>query len=232
MEPCAIIDPRLDEECIKNLRLNGFKVIPVPLTNLVDEPISGHPDIQMFVHGKNLFIHPDIDKQFIKNIEKHINIIYCSTKLKKNYPYDIPYNIAVVGNFAIHKKNSTDKLIQNYFLKHGINILDTKQGYTKCSTLIVKDSIITSDKSIADTAKSVGIDALLISKNFIELPGYKHGFIGGASGSYEDTIYLTGMIDHHPNKNEIESFIEAKNMKLKILSNKQITDAGSIFFIE
>ena len=232
MKPCAIIDPRLNEECITNLRRDGFKVIPVKLTNLVEKPISGHPDIQMFVHEKNLFVHPDIDKQFIKDIEKHINVIKCSTKLKKNYPNDIPYNIAVVGNFAIHRKIFTDKTIQDYFSKHDIDILDTKQGYAKCSTLIAGNGIITSDKSIADTAKNVGIDTLLISNSFIELSGYSYGFIGGASGSYEDTIYLTGKIDRHPNKNEIESFIKSKNMKLRILSNRQIIDAGSIFFIE
>ncbi|MCL1834029.1 MAG: hypothetical protein FWG49_05945 [Leptospirales bacterium] len=232
MDPCVIIDPRLDEECVKNLERAGFRVIAVTLTDLVDKPISGHPDIQMFLHEKNLFVHPDIDKNFIVSIERYVNIIQCSTKLKKNYPDDIPYNMALVGNFAIHKKNFTDSTIQDYFFNNGITIVDTKQGYTKCSTLIVNDnSIITSDRSIADAAKSVGIETLLISNNYIGLPGYNHGFIGGASGSYGNTIYLTGSIDHHPNRDEIESFIAYKNMRLKILSSKEIIDAGSLFFV-
>ena len=232
MEPCVIIDPRLNEECIRNLRDNGFNVIPVALTDLVDEPISGHPDIQMFIHEKNLFVHPDIDKKFIKNIEKYINVIQCETKLKKEYPNDIPYNIAIVGNFAIHKKSFTDKTIQDYLLNAKINILDTQQGYTKCSTLIVNNSIITSNKSIRDTAQHAKIENLLISDGFVDIPGYSHGLIGGASGNYGDTIYLTGSIDHHPNKNEIKSFIKSKDMQLKILSNNRITDTGSLFFIE
>ena len=227
----AIIDPRLDEECVKNLCDEGFKTISVGLSNLVDEPVSGHPDIQVFIHGKNLFVHPNIDKQFLKDIENHVNVIMCSTKLEKNYPNNIPYNIAVVKNFAIHKKGFTDKTIHDYFSKHGINILDVKQGYSKCSTLIVGDGIITSDKSIVDSANSVGIDALLISDGFIDLPGYNYGFIGGASGYYDDTIYLTGCIDHHPDKEGIECFIKSKNMKLKFLSSKRIVDVGSIFFV-
>ena len=232
MEPCVIIDPRLDEECITNLRHNGFSVIAAPLTDLVDTPVSGHPDIQMFIHEKNLFVHPDIDKKFIKSIEGYVNVIQCSTKLKKNYPDDIPYNIALVGDYAIHRKGFTDKIIQDYLLNCGIDIVDAKQGYAKCSTLIIDDkSIITSDRSINDAAKSVGIDALLISAGFIDLPGYNHGFIGGASGSFCGVIYLTGSIDHHPDRAEIESFIESKNMQLKILSNKRIVDAGSLFFI-
>jgi len=232
MEPCVIIDPRLDEECITNLRHNGFSVIAAPLTDLVDTPVSGHPDIQMFIHEKNLFVHPDIDKKFIKSIEGYVNVIQCSTKLKKNYPDDIPYNIALVGDYAIHRKGFTDKIIQDYLLNCGIDIVDAKQGYAKCSTLIVDNkSIITSDISISNAAKSVGIDTLLISAGFIDLPGYNHGFIGGASGSFCGVIYLTGSIDHHPDRIEIESFIESKNMKLKILSNKRIVDTGSLFFI-
>ena len=233
MNPCVIIDPRLDEECIGNLECNGFSVIAVPLTDLVHKPVSGHPDIQLFIHEKNLFVHPDIDKQFLKTIERYINVIQCATKLKKNYPYNIPYNIALVGNFAIHRKDFTDRVIQDYLLNKGINIVDTKQGYAKCSTLIVdNNSIITSDRSINDAAKSVGIDSLLISNNFIDLPGYDYGFIGGASGVYGDTIYISGNIEHHPDKDALESFIESKNMKLKILSSKRIIDVGSLFFID
>ena len=97
--------------------------------------------------------------------------------------------------------------------------------------IVDSSSIITSDRSINEAAKSVGIDTLLISNNFIDLPGYNHGFIGGASGSYDDTIYITGRIDHHPDRNKIESFIESKNMKLKVLSGKRIIDAGSLFFL-
>ncbi|MCL1833024.1 MAG: hypothetical protein FWG49_00825 [Leptospirales bacterium] len=233
MDRCVITDPRLDEECKKNLERAGFRVIAAALTDLVDTPISGHPDIQMFLHEKNLFVHPDMDKKFIKSIERYVNVIQCSSKLNKNYPDDIPYNIALVGNFAIHKKGFTDKTVRDYLLNNGIAVVDAKQGYAKCSTLIVNEnSIITSDRSISDAAKGVGIDALLISDNYIELPGYNHGFIGGASGSCGDAIYLTGRIDHHPNRDDIKSFIASKNMQLKILSSKGLIDAGSLFFVE
>jgi hypothetical protein len=232
MGPCVIIDPRLDEECIINLRDNGFSVIPAPLTDLVDRPLAGHPDIQMFLHEKNLFVHPDMDKEFIKAIERYVNVIQCRTKLKKNYPGDIPYNIALVGNYAIHRNGFTDGLIQEYLADKGIDFVNTKQGYAKCSTLVVDDkTIITSDRSIHDSAKSVGLDSLLISNDFIDLPGYNYGFIGGASGNFCGAVYLTGRIDHHPDMDKIESFIGSKNMQIKILSAKRIVDAGSLLFI-
>jgi hypothetical protein len=124
MDKCVITDPRLDEECKKNLERAGFRVIAAALTDLVNKPISGHPDIQMFLHEKNLFVHPDIDEKFIKSIERYVNVIQCSTKLNKNYPDDIPYNIALVGNFAIHKKGFTDKTVRDYAQKTGFYTIE------------------------------------------------------------------------------------------------------------
>lgn len=232
MNPCAIIDPRLPEGIVKNLQKSGFSTIAAPLTELVDTPLSGHPDIQMFIHKDDIFVHPDIDPAFLTKIERYVNIIPCSTKLEKIYPGDIPYNIACTGITAFHKNGSTDKTIANYLLKNKINIFDTKQGYSKCSTLIVDDnSIITSDKSINLTAVNAGLDSLLISEGYIDLPGYNHGFIGGASGRFLDTIYLTGYINHHPDMESIQHFFEKKGMHINILSDQKIFDAGSIFFI-
>jgi len=232
MERYAIIDPRLPKVIITNLQREGFSIIPVPLTELTALPLSGHPDIQMFTHEKNIFVHPDIDLSFIKKIEKIANIIICKTKLGKDYPRDIPYNIACTGHMAIHRQESTDETILQYFLQNGVTVINAAQGYSKCSTLIVDDtSLITADKNIHLSAKSFGLDSLLVSRGHIDLPGYNYGFIGGASGKFLDTIYLTGTIDKHPDKDMIHQFIESKNMKIKILSDQKIIDSGSIFFI-
>jgi len=232
MEPCAIIDPRLPEKTVKNLNKAGFLTVTVPLSDLVETPLSGHPDIQMFLHEKNLFVHPDIDKSFLQKIESYVNIIQCPSRLQKSHPADIPYNIACTGKIALHRKESTDKCILNFFLQNEIKIVNTRQGYSKCSTLIVDDSsIITSDESIHKAAEDAGIDSLLIIKGYIDLPGYNYGFIGGASGRFLDTIYLTGSIDNHPDRKMIQNFIESKGMRLNILSDQKIFDAGSIFFI-
>jgi len=232
MEPCAIIDPRLPAECVISLKKSGFQTITAPFCNLVDAPISGHPDIQMFIHENNLFVHPDIAPTFLKKVERYLNIIQCPTRLTNIYPGDIPYNIACTGKFALHKRNSTDPVILKYFTDNEIDIFETKQGYSKCSTLIVDDaSIITSDKSIDAAARFAGIDSLLISQGYIDLPGYNYGFIGGASGRYLNTIYLTGSLGSHPDREHIEIFIESKKMHLNILTKQKTYDSGSIFFI-
>ncbi len=232
MEPCAIIDPRLSEKIVKNLHSAGFRTIPAPLTCLVDLPLSGHPDIQMFMHGRNLFVHPGIDQSFLRTVERYVNIIQCQTPLNNVYPGDIAYNIACTGRFAIHRTKSTEQKILEYFKQNDIGIVETKQGYTKCSTMIVDDhSIITSDRSIHTASKRAGLDALLISSRHIDLPGYSYGFIGGASGKFMNRIYLTGSIDNHPDCGRIIEFIESKGLQISILSDQKIIDGGSIFFI-
>ncbi len=232
MIPCAIIDPRIPEECIKNLKNSGFLTITVPLTELVDTPLSGHPDIQMFIHDRNIFVHPDIDISFLKKIEGYVNIIVCSKKLKKTYPEDVSYNIVCTGNTAFHRKKSTAPEILDYLHRNKIDIINTNQGYSKCSTLIIdENSIITADKSIHSSAINNSLNSLLIGEGYIELPGYKYGFIGGASGKFNDTIYLTGTIKHHPYENKIEQLIRSKGMNLKFLSSRRLFDSGSILFI-
>jgi hypothetical protein len=232
MEPCAIIDPRLSGKIVKNIHSAGFKTIPAPLTGLVAPPLSGHPDIQMFLHGDNLFVHPEIDLLFLKAMEKYVNIIRCQTPLSGVYPGDIPYNIACTGRLAIHRTESTEQKILEYFRQNNIEIIETKQGYSKCSTMIVDDqSIVTSDRSIHSAAEKAGLDALLISPGHIDLPGYSYGFIGGASGKFLNRIYLTGSIDGHPDCGRIIEFISSKGCGIKILSDERIFDGGSIFFI-
>ena len=145
---------------------------------------------------------------------------------------DIPYNIVCTGNTAIHKIECTPPEIKKYFTENNINLINTSQGYSKCSTLIVNDkSIITSDNSIHKIAIANGIDSLLITPGFIDLPGYDYGFIGGASGQFNNTIMLTGKIDQHPDCNLITNFIKNKGMDISFLSENSAKDIGSILII-
>lgn len=193
MNNAAIIDSRSPDDVKKNLSDMGFEIIPVPLTDLVAEPICGHPDIQIFVHENSVFMHPAISRDVVESVQKYCSVYLCSIELDNRYPFDIPYNIVCIANRAIHKTESTPPEIKKYFTDNNINLINTSQGYSKCSTLIADDkSIITSDNSIHKIAQSNGIDSLLITPGFIDLPGYKHGFIGGASGRFNKTILLSG----------------------------------------
>lgn len=229
MKYFALIDPALSGKAVKSLKLMDIEPLFVPSTALVEKPISGHPDIQIFIHHKIAFVHPDINSDFLKKLNSFYDVRFGVTQLSSLYPGDIAYNIAAAGEYAFHKKNSTDPVIVDYFKNNGISIIEVKQGYSKCSTLIVTGrSIITSDVSIHNSAEKNGFDSLLISPGYINLPGYKYGFIGGASGVFNNMILFTGSIDNHPDRDKIYNYIEAKGLTVKLLSDEPAYDAGSI----
>ncbi len=159
---------------------------------------------------------------------------YCDVKtglthLSNSHPGDVAYNIASAGNYAFHKKNATDPLIRDYLKNKNISIVEVKQGYSKCSTVIVNErSIITADNSIHTEALKNGFDSLLILPGYIDLPGYKYGFIGGATGRFKNSILFTGNIDHHPERNKIFSFIESGGFTVTLLSDEPALDTGSL----
>ena len=70
MKKAAVIDPRTPDDVKKNLAGLELEICPLPLTDRVSEPISGHPDIQIFIHNNTAFTHPHISGEFIKSLEK------------------------------------------------------------------------------------------------------------------------------------------------------------------
>jgi len=229
MKYFALVDPFLKPEAVKSLKHLDIEPLTVPRTQLVDKPISGHPDIQVFLHRSTAFVHPDIDKNFLNRLGNYCDIKIGITRLSDKYPGDIAYNIAATEKSAFHKKDSADLIIKDYLEKNDISIIEVKQGYSKCSTLIINEkSIITSDNSINNEALKNGFDSLLISPGYIALPGYKYGFIGGASGKFNNSIILTGRIDHHPDRDKIYSFIETAGCNVKLLTDEPALDTGSL----
>ncbi|HPF05411.1 MAG TPA: hypothetical protein PK293_05190 [Spirochaetota bacterium] len=229
MKYFALIDPSLAPEAVKKLKLLDIEPLAVPRTDLVDKPLSGHPDIQVFLHRGIAFFHPDIDKNFLKRLSSYCDIRIGTTRLSDKYPGDIAYNIAATEEYAFHKKNAADEIIKDYFEDNNIPIIEVKQGYTKCSTLIIDERrIITADSSIHNAALQAGFNSLLIKPGYIALPGYQYGFIGGASGKFKNRIIFTGRIDHHPDREKIYSFIETAGCSIEILSDDPALDTGSL----
>jgi len=232
MEYAAIIDSRTPAEICRNLENLGLHVLRMPQTDRICGPVSAHPDIQVFIHGKKAFVHPGIDISFLNQLESFCSIITCNTELYPDYPRDIVYNIAYTGSFAIHSLNRTEPAILDYLNSRCAKLVDTRQGYSKCSTLIVDEtSIITADISIDKSARAAGMDSLLISPGHVDLPGYNYGFIGGAAGRFMDMVLFTGSIDGHPDRDSIHEFIESRGLKVKVLSKLKVLDTGSILIV-
>lgn len=228
----ALINPHSLIEIGPALERAGFDVIPVPVCRSLDPRLEGHPDLQIFAAGGYAFVHRDADNEFIDRCSRYARVIRCTTSLGRNYPQDCPYNIAFTGEYALCRQRLLPAEIRDFLDGEGIPTVDISQGYAKCSIIVVGNkSIITENEGIRRKAELSGIDVLPVSKGFIPLDGFPHGFIGGISGLHDDAVYLSGDIAHHPDHERIISFIEEKGKRSELLSPLPAADIGSIIFL-
>ena len=132
--------------------------------------------------------------------------------------------VSIILHIQINIREKTETLQQ----------INVKQGYSKCSVLIVdENSIITEDLKIHEAALLRGIDSLLIQKGFVKLEGFDFGFIGGAGFKTSiSRMAFTGTINNHPNKEKIINFLAKKNITVEFMSSENIFDVGSIIPIK
>lgn len=228
----VIIAGNSDMEIIDSLKKLKLNIIPTIKCLEVDESISYHPDIVIHpVNHSTLVIAPnvfDYYKDALKNT--NLKLIKGEKKLGVKYPDDIAYNIGRMKNIAIHSLDHTDEVLKFYLKKEGLELINVKQGYTKCSMAIVDEtSAITADKPIYEILKKKGYSILLIEPGYISLENQKYGFVGGATGSLsKDVIILSGILEYHPDKENIFEFLKNKNKTIKFLSKRNIVDVGTI----
>lgn len=215
------------ENIIKEVEKLGIECIKVnPLKNL-DTPVNCHPD--MILHhlgGKDIVLY-DYDKTLNEALrQKGFNLIFCDSKIKKEYPYDIPLNCLNINGYIVGKTEFIDNQIKTRF--DNKNILNSKQGYAKCSCCVVdKTHIITSDKSLEKVLKQNGFEVLLVNPQSIVLQGYNNGFIGGCCGLIDkDKLLFTGNLSQE--FDSIKLFCKSCGVDVICLPFDFLNDIGSI----
>ena len=231
----VLTDERIDFECEGALVEKGFKIIKLPACPILQKPVSAHPDMLLFVGKGRLFCH----EKYYAIAKKEIDLIIEQTGFslslsdeawEEKYPSDVLFNAVAMGDKLICNKRSVSKLILEAYGEE--NLINTKQGYTKCSTCAVGAfALITADTSIATAARGAGLDVLLLRGSHTALDGYDTGFIGGASGDDGEHIFFSGSIESHPEYDKIKSFCRSHGREVISLSDKPLYDYGSIIFI-
>lgn len=233
-DPIAIVDYRIDEIIIEQLNLFCSETIRTrPHPNLM-EPVNGHPDMVMMQYDdRTLIVCPEEYEYYHEKLAvRGINVIEGANQLRREYPFNIPYNAVRIGNTILHKSSYTDDRVVEMAIVDKLLRVDVKQGYTKCSVINLQNhGIITADRQIAELARDIGIDSLLVSSGNVGLNGFEYGLIGGATGYHDGRLFLTGTPDHHPDFNAIRSFIETKGIQLVYLSKNPIYDYGTIIIL-
>ncbi|HOA85658.1 MAG: hypothetical protein GX057_04960 [Clostridiales bacterium] len=233
----AVADCRLPGDCRSSLRELGFEILPLPPFPALPAPVASHPDMLLFILGGMLLTHRDyykIAKREIDQIKSagRLELVLSDEPVGDKYPQDVLFNAAPVGRFVFGRADSLSRHISEIAVQTGAQIVDVRQGYTRCSTVIVGESaIITQDRGIAKCAQKCGIDLLLVRPGHVRLDGYDSGFIGGASGTCSDKVFFCGSLDTHPDGEPIRSFCSAHGKKAVSLGEGGLFDAGTLFFI-
>lgn len=210
----------------------GYCVRKFKTVGIVAPELSNHPDMFMCKMGA-CDGDPIISYEEDRNTQGRNTNSPSAPLLSPAYPGDIAYNAACTGKYLIHNLRYTAPGILQYAEKAGMVLIDVKQGYAKCSTVIVdEDSIITYDRGIAKACSSAGVDVLAIRPGHVLLPGFDTGFIGGASGRIDDTICFNGDLSAHPDSRDITDFISERGLRIRSFREWPLTDIGSIFSLQ
>ncbi|MDK2902769.1 MAG: hypothetical protein PWQ93_688 [Clostridiales bacterium] len=227
-----LVDGRINKVMEYNLKQKGIRIIKTqPLPQLLPA-IAYHPDMMLYpIQGDTVVVAPNISPDVVAQLkDEDFNILYGKAALCGNYPKDIAYNIARIGNNAMHNFKYTDSMTHELLQQQKLKFIDVKQGYTKCSVLVVDpNSIVTEDIGIAKVAAKNGINVLLIERGHVSLPGMNYGFIGGSGGLISKSVMaFAGDVSTHPDYNKIKNFLNEREIEIYNLDNGYIWDLGSL----
>ena len=220
----------IDDNAFKKLfDVLSIKVVNVAENKLLEAPVSKHADILANYVGKSTFLVDKNQKELCNFIENNDGKSVIVDNIKSPYPNDCLLNFADIGDYIICNKSILTKEIVS--LLPDKQIIDVKQGYSKCSVCICKNnSIITDDISIYKAVSQYNnIKSLLVEKGSVQLKNYNYGFIGGCCGLIDkNTLLFNGDLSTHTDFDKIKDFLYDNDVKYIDIKGKPLTDIGSI----
>jgi radical SAM superfamily enzyme len=220
------------QEFIEYMKTRGAVVL-IPKDDRFDSRISSHPDLVLSIVDGTLIIDENAHPHIFQQLDAlGVPYVIAASRLAAAYPMDIAYNAVITKNYFIHNPVYSNQLLLLHSQNMQKKLISVKQGYTKCSTVVVaEDTIITSDSGIYEAAKD-SMNVLLIQPGHVLLEGYDYGFLGGTSGVIGDTVIFHGDLSEHPDFLKIQSMIEAAHKKLFYPKGFPLTDIGSVLVYE
>ena len=208
-----------------------LEVLPLRPYGRLLQPVRSHADMLVCIIENTVFSYSDyIDEnsavfEYIQ--DRGYKLVRCTPPLCQEYPNDIGLNVAIVGKRLFCNEKFTAKEIREYASEKGIEIINVKQGYTACSTLVLDESnVITADLTIKRAMEGVGINVLFIDEENIRLPGYNNGFIGGAGVVVGRDVYFFGDAKNLRAYDKISTLIHSLGMGEFSISSGEVFDFG------
>lgn len=225
----VLVAENFPEKSLDKLKDYG-KIVRTKSNKNLMKGLDTHPDILVHPLPSGELVVDRDNLEYYKKIFPDKNLIPSQSKLSKKYPKDVALNAFTFKNYFIHNLKYTDEVLLDYYKKSDYELLNIKQGYAKCSSLVTDDFIITSDGGIYESLKDF-IPIYKIDHGGIRLQNFNYGFIGGATGVLGNKIFFTGDFSHHSSHEEILKIIKKYDYEIEILSDDTIEDFGSIYFI-
>jgi hypothetical protein len=225
----AIIDARAPQKAIETLQ-QYCDVFLFRSENITYDAISCHPDIFLFQGKNKLIVAPNAPQDLIATLHhKGISFMYGNSEVGKELNNSTYYNCIETHSHLFHKQEFTDKVILESTKKKTINL---PQAYTRCSMIALNEkAFITSDKGIEKVLLHNGFECFYVNPSTIRLPPYKHGFIGGCMGIFENRLFVIGSLESLENGDELRQFIQQQKLEIIELYNDNLYDGGGIFFL-
>ena len=225
----CLIGGKYSEE-IKELKKLNIECLSLNENSLLEDEINSHADILAFNFGNGqvLLNKGSIGEEELKKLG--IMPVFYNGVISSPYPNDIPLNVAFTGNHIICNSDYTAKEITAFAKNNNIEIIRTKQGYSKCNLCIINDNaVITEDKGLACLLKKYQYSVLLISSGDIYLSDTHYGFLGGASCKISrNKMYFSGDLSCHRDYERIIEFLNLYNIEPVYNKSRKLTDFGGI----
>lgn len=214
-----------------------FELFLLPPFESLAGPVASHADMLVFNFGHDTVLYADYaeanpELACLLRDRCAQSITLSTHPVKEKYPLDVGLNALVctenVFSLTKHCADEVKKVAEKYSLKHQ----NVRQGYSACSSLSINGGVVSADRSILNAARKCGIDTLEISSGNIILEGYNEGFIGGASGVCDGSVYFLGNIDTHQDGEKIRKFLKTHGYDIVCLGDGPLTDVGGIKFFE
>lgn len=219
-----IISYKASEEFKGFLKANDIEFMLTTPNPKLDPRIDDHPDLSLFkLDDKNIVVAESV-YDYYRDKLKGYKIIKGDDP-SENYPNDALYNVVRFKDYYIHN-DFTEDHIKKYFKDNNIKHLKVKQGYSRCSIIPLKDSLITADFGIYKALKDeINID--LVDQDEIVLDGFDQGFLGGCCGLINNNLIFTGDISKHKAFFKIKEICDKHKIDL-IYPDLDLIDYGSL----
>ena len=243
MRDYLFVDNRMKKIYKDYLKSLGYYLIEIPCNTRLYYEISSHVDIVCTKISDTLILEKSLHNYLISSKDYNLckmlqgdNVICGNSEVVGKYPFDVQYNLCVIGDNAIHNFRYTDSVLKNILIKNKYNLVNIAQGYSKCSIAVIdENSCIVTDKKIYDTLIVNGIDTLLL-ENMPDIKLLKkdgtysnmNGFIGGAMARILDKVVIFGDIKYTKNPEQITKFVRNKNLEIVDFKGNDIIDYGSV----